>query len=71
MCPPQAEGPAGSTPARNNQSWSPSIFATTGRWSKTPETSATRPAALAGWVFTQGQSYGHTIIADNRQDASD
>jgi hypothetical protein len=70
MCPPQAEGPAGSTPARDNQSWSPSIFATAGRWSKTPETSATRPGALLGRVFTQDQSHGHTITADNRENAS-
>jgi hypothetical protein len=70
MCPPQAEGPAGSTPARDNQSWSPSIFATAGRWSKTPETSATRPGALLGRVLTQDQSHGHTITADNRENAS-
>ena len=37
---------------------------------KRRETSATCPAALAGWVFTQEQSHGHTITADNRQDAT-
>jgi hypothetical protein len=36
---------------------------------KRRETSATCPAALAGWVLTQDQQHGHTITADNRQDA--
>jgi hypothetical protein len=32
---------------------------------KRRKTSATCPAALAGWVLTQEQSHGHTITADN------
>jgi hypothetical protein len=61
--------PAGSTPARNfSQKVSRFSFWLAGG-PKRRETSATRPGALLGRVFSKEQSHGHTITADNRQDA--